>query len=368
VASTSSATASFDSAADLNNPVPSVTEPVEVGEGTYTRNKSILTHPLHEAIKTALKNKEQIILFQNRRGFAPYTECSSCGWIPHCTQCDVSLIFHKHSNKLTCHYCGYTIPPPNACAACGHNDLRYKGMGTEKIEEEIEILFPEAKVARMDLDTTRSKYAYKQIIDDFEEQNIDILIGTQMVTKGLDFDHVSVVGILNADSLFSFPDFRSHERGYQLIMQVSGRAGRKHKQGKVFIQTLQPQHPVIQYVINDDLKLFYNNQLQERKQYHYPPYSRLIQLSVVAKDVNLVNNMSEELAKRLRGTFGKDLLGPQFPLVSKIKNNYYKRIILKIDKSLGPQNVRHILNTEINNLHQNYRDENFRVQIDVDPY
>jgi primosomal protein N' (replication factor Y) len=333
-----------------------------------TRNKSILTHPLHEAIKTALKNKEQIILFQNRRGFAPYTECASCGWIPHCTQCDVSLIYHKHSNKLTCHYCGYTIPPPSACAACGHNDLRYKGMGTEKIEEEIEILFPEAKIARMDLDTTRSKYAYKQIIDDFEEQNIDILIGTQMVTKGLDFDHVSVVGILNADSLFSFPDFRSHERGYQLITQVSGRAGRKHKQGKVFIQTLQPTHPVIQYVIQDDLKLFYNNQLLERKQYHYPPYSRLIQLSVTAKDVNLVNNMSEELAKRLRGTFAKDLLGPQFPLVSKIKNNYYKRIILKIDKSLGPQNVRHILNTEINNLHQNYREENFRVQIDVDPY
>jgi primosomal protein N' (replication factor Y) len=333
-----------------------------------SRRHSILTHPLHEAIKTALKNKEQIILFQNRRGFAPYTECASCGWIPHCTQCDVSLIYHKHSNKLTCHYCGYTIPPPSACAACGHNDLRYKGMGTEKIEEEIEILFPEAKIARMDLDTTRSKYAYKQIIDDFEEQNIDILIGTQMVTKGLDFDHVSVVGILNADSLFSFPDFRSHERGYQLITQVSGRAGRKHKQGKVFIQTLQPQHPVIQYVIQDDLKLFYNNQLLERKQYHYPPYSRLIQLSIVAKDVNLVNNMSEELAKRLRGTFGKDLLGPQFPLVSKIKNNYYKRIILKIDKSLGPQNVRHILNTEINNLHSNYRDETFKVQVDVDPY
>jgi primosomal protein N' (replication factor Y) len=333
-----------------------------------TTRKSILTHPLHEAIKTALKNKEQIILFQNRRGFAPYTECSSCGWVPHCTQCDVALIYHKHSNKLTCHYCGYTIPPPSACAACGHNDLRYKGMGTEKIEEEIEILFPEAKIARMDLDTTRSKYAYKQIIDDFEEQNIDILIGTQMVTKGLDFDHVSVVGILNADSLFSFPDFRSHERGFQLITQVSGRAGRKHKLGKVFIQTLQPTHPLLQYVLEDNLKLFYNNQLNERKEYHYPPFSRLIELNVVSKEVNLVNNMSEELAKRLRGTFGKDLLGPQFPLVSKIKNNYYKRIILKIDKSLGPQNVRHILNTEINNLHANYRDENFRVQVDVDPY
>jgi primosomal protein N' (replication factor Y) (superfamily II helicase) len=331
-------------------------------------NKSILTPPLNEAIKEALKNKEQVILFQNRRGFAPYTECASCGWVPHCTQCDVALIYHKHSNKLTCHYCGYTIPPPSTCVACGHNDLRYKGMGTEKIEEEIEILFPEAKIARMDLDTTRSKYAYKQIIDDFEEQNIDILIGTQMVTKGLDFDHVSVVGILNADSLFSFPDFRSHERGFQLITQVSGRAGRKHKQGKVYIQTMQPAHPLLQFVINDDLRLFYNNQLQERKNYHYPPFSRLIELNVVSKDVNLVNNMSEELAKRLKGTFGKDLLGPQFPLISKIKNLYYKRIILKIDKSLGPQNVRHILNSEINNLHAHYRDENFKIQIDVDPY
>ena len=349
---------------EQHNPVPEQHNPVS----ERSRRHSLLTHPLHEAIKTALKNKEQIILFQNRRGFAPYTECSSCGWVPHCTQCDVALIYHKHSNKLTCHYCGYTIPPPSACAACGHNDLRYKGLGTEKIEEEIEILFPEAKIARMDLDTTRSKYAYKQIIDDFEEQNIDILIGTQMVTKGLDFDHVSVVGILNADSLFSFPDFRSHERGYQLITQVSGRAGRKHKKGKVFIQTLQPTHPLLQFVMNDDLKLFYNTQLNERKEYHYPPYSRLIELNVVSKDVNLINNMSEELAKRLKGTFGKDLLGPQFPLVSKIKNNYYKRIILKIDKSLGPQNVRHLLNQEINNLHQNFREENFKIQIDVDPY
>ncbi|HWY10919.1 MAG TPA: primosomal protein N', partial [Bacteroidia bacterium] len=274
-----------------------------VPERSRRAGASILTPPLHEAIKAALKNKEQIILFQNRRGFAPYTECASCGWVPHCTQCDVALIYHKHSNKLTCHYCGYTIAPPSSCAACGHNDLRYKGMGTEKIEEEIEILFPEAKIARMDLDTTRSKYAYKQIIDDFEEQNIDILIGTQMVTKGLDFDHVSVVGILNADSLFSFPDFRSHERGFQLITQVSGRAGRKHKLGKVFIQTLQPAHPVIQYVMQNDLKLFYNNQLLERKNYHYPPYSRLIQLSIVARDVNVVNNMSDELAKRLKPIF-----------------------------------------------------------------
>lgn len=332
------------------------------------QKKSILTPPLFEAIKTALRNREQVILFQNRRGFAPYTECSSCGWVPHCTQCDVGLIYHKHSNKLMCHYCGYTINPPATCNACGHNDLRYKGFGTEKIEEDIEILFPEAKVGRMDLDTTRSKHAYKQIIDDFEESNIDILIGTQMVTKGLDFDNVSVVGILSADSLLSFPDFRSHERAYQLITQVSGRAGRKHKQGKVYIQTIQPTHPVLQYILNSDMRLFYNNQLKERQHYHYPPFSRLIELNVVSKDVNLVNNISNELAKRLKAFFGKDLLGPQFPLVSKIKNNYYKRIILKVDKASAPNQIRQMLHNEINNLHLYYRNENFKVQINVDPF
>lgn len=353
----------------FNNRAPNDTIICDIKHFEFThQKKSILTPPLFEAVKEALRNKEQVILFQNRRGFAPYTECHSCGWVPHCTQCDVGLIYHKHSNKLMCHYCGYTMNPPSVCGACGHNDLRYKGFGTEKIEEDIEILFPEAKVGRMDLDTTRSKHAYKQIIDDFEERNIDILIGTQMVTKGLDFDHVSVVGILNADSLLSFPDFRSHERAYQLITQVSGRAGRKHKEGKVYIQTVQPTHPVLQYVLNGDIRLFYNNQLVERQQYHYPPFSRLIELNVVSKDVNLVNNISAELAKRLKTFFGKDLLGPQFPLVSKIKNNYYKRIILKVDKASPPNQVRQMLSSEINNLHLYYRNEKFWIQINVDPF
>lgn len=331
------------------------------------QKKSILTPPLFEAMKKALNNKEQIILFQNRRGFAPYTECNSCGWVPHCSQCDVSLIYHKHSNKLLCHYCGYSINPPSSCGACGNNDLRYKGFGTEKIEEDIEILFPEAKVGRMDLDTTRSKHAYKQIIDDFEDRTIDILIGTQMVTKGLDFDHVSVVGILNADSLFSFPDFRSHERAFQLITQVSGRAGRKHNEGKVYIQTTQPSHPVLQYILNDDIKLFYDHQLKERQHFHYPPFSRIIELHVVSKDVQLVNNVSHELALRLKKYFGKDLLGPQFPPVSKIKNNYFKRIVLKVDKASPPNHVRQMLTAEINDLHLYYRNEKFRIQINVDP-
>lgn len=335
----------------------------------YThQKKSVLTPPLFDAMKLALSKKEQVILFQNRRGFAPYTECTACGWVPHCVQCDVALIYHKHSNKLQCHYCGYTTAPPQTCNACGNNDLRYKGIGTEKIEEEIEIMFPDAKIARMDLDTTRSKFAYKQIIDDFEDRNIDVLIGTQMITKGLDFDHVSVVGVLSADSIFNFPDFRSHERAWQLITQVSGRAGRKHVRGKVFIQTSQPAHPLMQYIISGDMKLFYNNQLAEREEYHYPPFSRLIELKVVSKDVNVVNNLSQELADRLKSRFGKNLLGPQFPLVSKIKNSYYKRILLKVEKGIAPAEVRHYLTGEIDQLYSRNKQDKFRVQIDVDPF
>lgn len=332
------------------------------------QKKSVLTPPLYEAVKAALKNKEQIILFQNRRGFAPYTQCSSCGWVPHCVQCDVSLIYHKQANKLQCHYCGYSVSPPATCSACGQNDLRYKGLGTEKIEEEIEILFPEAKIARMDLDTTRSKFAYKQMIDDFEERNIDILIGTQMVTKGLDFDYVSVAGILNADSLLSFPDFRSHERAYHLITQVSGRAGRKHVKGKVFIQTSQPSHPLFHFIINSNIKSFYNNQLAERQQYFYPPFSRLIELNIVSKDIQAVNNLSEELAANLKVFFGKNILGPQFPLVSKIKNRYYKRLLIKTNKTSSPSKVREIISNEINLLHQNNKTDLFKVQVDVDPF
>ncbi|MCC6371707.1 MAG: primosomal protein N', partial [Bacteroidia bacterium] len=219
--------------------------------------KASLTPPLFEGIEQALGKKEQVILFQNRRGFAPYTECKQCGHVPHCVQCDVSLIYHKQQQKLICHYCGYSISPPKTCSACGSNQLHYKGMGTEKVEEEIEILFPNAKIARMDLDSTRSKYAYKQLIDDFEEGAIDILIGTQMVTKGLDFNNVGVVGVLNADSVLNFPDFRSFEKAFQLITQVKGRAGRSNKIGKVFIQTSQPEHKVLSYITEGKTALFF---------------------------------------------------------------------------------------------------------------
>lgn len=331
------------------------------------QKRSVITPPLYDAIAAALKNKEQIILFQNRRGFAPYTECHSCGWIPHCVQCDVSLIYHKHSNRLQCHYCGYSMPPPSVCAACGHNDLRYKGLGTEKAEEEIEILFPEAKTARMDLDTTRSKFAYKQIIDDFEERQIDILVGTQMVTKGLDFDHVSVVGILNADSSLNFPDFRSHEKAYQLITQVSGRAGRKNKKGHVYIQTSQPAHPLLQQVLKGNIREFYSAQLAEREQYFYPPFSRLIELKIVSGDVEVVNQISEEFAELLRPVFGNNMLGPEFPLVSKIRNQFYKRILLKVSRTSAPAQVRGVLNEKINVLFNLHKTGQFRIQVDVDP-
>ena len=336
-------------------------------ENQQHQNKGIFSHQLVTAITQALAKKEQVILFQNRRGFAPYTECTSCNWIPHCTHCDVALIYHKQTNKLSCHYCGYTMQPPNACGACGNNNLKYKGFGTEKIEEEIEILFPSAKVARMDLDTTRSKYAYKQLIDEFELGNIDILVGTQMVTKGLDFDNVSVVGVLNVDSVLNFPDFRSYEKAYQLIVQVSGRAGRKDKKGTVYVQTNQPEHAVINHVLADNYLQFYQSQINEREQFHYPPFTRVIELSVVSKDVLVVNDIAQQLAKQLKPLFGGMMLGPEFPLVAKIKDQYHKRILLKINREYSPTQVRNLLKQEIDTLQYNNKKSIYRLQVDADP-
>ncbi len=329
--------------------------------------KACLTPPLFNAIENALSKKQQVILFQNRRGFAPYTECKQCGHVPHCVQCDVSLIYHKHSQKLTCHYCGYSIAPPKTCSACGSNNLQYKGMGTEKIEEDIEVLFPKAKVARMDLDSTRSKYAYKQLIDDFEGGNIDILIGTQMVTKGLDFNNVSVVGVLNADSILNFPDFRSFEKAFQLITQVKGRAGRDKEKGKVFIQTTQPQHHVINYVSENKIKNFFADTLAERQQFNYPPFSRLFEINVISKDVNEVNHLANELFLLLKPTFNENLLGPEFPLISRIKNQYYKRILIKTSKKETTLSTRQIIFNALNDLQNNFKDWKYRISIDVDP-
>ena len=329
--------------------------------------KACLTPPLFNAIEHALSKKEQIILFQNRRGFAPYTECKQCGHVPHCVQCDVSLIYHKHQQKLICHYCGYSIAPPKTCSACGSNNLQYKGLGTEKIEEDIEVLFPNAKIARMDLDSTRSKYAYKQLIDDFESGNIDILIGTQMVTKGLDFNNVSVVGVLNADSILNFPDFRSFEKAFQLITQVKGRAGRSKDKGKVYIQTTQPEHHVINYISENKIKNFLADTLAERQQYNYPPFSRLFEINIISKDVNEVNHLSNELFQLLKPTFNENLLGPEFPLISRIKNQYYKRILIKTSKTETAVSLRQTIFNALNDLQNNFKDWRYRISIDVDP-
>jgi len=330
--------------------------------------KGILTMPLFDAITGALKNKEQIILFQNRRGFAPYTQCQNCATIPYCKNCDVPLIYHKYLDKLLCHYCGYNTHTLSTCAACGGNDLRFKGAGTEKIEEDMELLFPEAKIKRMDLDTTRSKYAHKQMIDDFENGNIDILIGTQMVTKGLDFENVSMVGIINVDSVLNFPDFRSFERAYQLITQLKGRAGRKKHKGTIYIQTNHPQHPVILNLLKDQQDEFYDNLLVEREQFLYPPFFRLIELNVISKNADELGALSQALADDLKVYLKEKILGPEFPLVPRIKNSYHKKILIKLDKQISGKWIRELLKQSISNLYEKHKKWKFIVQINVDPF
>ncbi|MCK4361231.1 MAG: primosomal protein N', partial [Bacteroidales bacterium] len=257
-----------------------------------SRRKTMRSHFssfLLNHVEEALKNKEQVILFQNRRGFSLRLECEACNWMPECKNCDVTLIYHKQNNQLRCHYCGYSTRIPEKCPSCGSTKILMRGFGTEKVEEELAIIFPESRIVRMDLDTTRSKFAYQRIINDFEDRKIDVLVGTQMVTKGLDFDNVSVVGILNADNMINFPDLRSFERSFQLMAQVSGRAGRKKKRGKVIIQTYNPSHPVVRFVIDNDYVSMFNNQLIERRNFKYPPFTRLIQIKLKHKDYNVLN-------------------------------------------------------------------------------
>jgi primosomal protein N' (replication factor Y) len=329
--------------------------------------KSHFSPLLLDTITLALEKKEQVILFQNRRGFAPQLECNTCAWVPHCINCDVSLTYHKASNQLRCHYCGYSVKPPAKCAACGDTDLKMKGFGTEKIEEELAIFYPKAKLMRMDLDTTRSKFAHQHIIQDFEDRNIDILVGTQMVTKGLDFDNVSLVGILNADSMLNFPDFRSFERSFHLMAQVSGRAGRKNKRGKVIIQTQNPEHSIIQEVIANDYLSMYTAQLLDRKNFNYPPYYRLIELTIIHRDVNMVNAAAKDLADALKKQFAKRVLGPEFPLVSRVRNLYHKNILIKIERDASVVKVKKIITDLLVQFKSGADYKTVRVQIDVDP-
>ena len=281
-------------------------------------------------ITEALEHKEQVILFQNRRGFSPVVECTTCGVAPQCPNCDVSLTFHKYRGELKCHYCNYQRAMPNSCSACGSNTMDTKGFGTEQIELELKELFPEHTIGRMDLDTTRGKHGYQKIIGAFEAREIDVLVGTQMLSKGLDFDNVSLVGILNADSMLNFPDFRAHERSYDMMVQVSGRAGRAKKQGNVAIQTFNPYHQILQQVSTTDYAEMYKEQLQERWQYHYPPYYRLIKITLKHKDYNKVENGVNWLAKALQNVYRENVLGPTAPVVSRVRNQYIKNITIKI--------------------------------------
>jgi primosomal protein N' (replication factor Y) (superfamily II helicase) len=329
---------------------------------------NVITGPLFDEIQKTLAKKEQVILFQNRRGFAPYTECRTCGHVPCCIQCDVSLIYHKATQKLTCHYCGYTTAPPKTCTACGSSDLRYRGFGTQKIEEEIEIMLPDAKIKRMDIDSTRSKNAYKQIIDDFDAGDIDILTGTQMVTKGLDFDNVGLVGVLQADHLLSYPDFRSYERAFQLMTQVSGRAGRKEKQGRVLIQTTQPDNKIIEWVIAHNFKQMYSSIVAEREEFLYPPFTRLFNFTFICKEYDLLNAAADNVGDAMKKIFAHRVLGPEFPMISRIKNEYHKQILLKIERNFSAAQVREYLQKIIADFKTDKVFSKVRLKVDVDPY
>ena len=294
------------------------------------RMKGHFSDRLIEEMTEALSEGFQVILFQNRRGFSPIVECTTCGHSPQCPNCDVSLTFHQYRDQLRCHYCGYNTAMPKSCEACGNATLDTKGFGTEQIEEEVKVLFPNHKVARMDLDTTRGKYSFEKIINNFEQREIDILVGTQMLTKGLDFRHVKLVGIMNADNLLNFPDFRAHERSYQLMTQVSGRAGRTDVRGKVLIQTYNPHHKILQQVSTNAYKEMFVEQMNDRYNFKYPPIYRLIKITFKHKDYNRVNLAADWYAKSLRQVFKSNVLGPEFPPISRIRNLYNKNILVKI--------------------------------------
>jgi len=319
-------------------------------------------------MKNALKNNYQIILFQNRRGYAPIMSCNTCGHSPECPNCDVSLTYHQYSNQLRCHYCSYNIVSQQQCVACNGVDLDPKGFGTEQIQEETLMLFPEAKVARMDLDTTRGKYSYERIIQQFEQKQIDILVGTQMLTKGLDFRDVKLVGVLSADQLINFPDFRAHERCFQLLQQVSGRAGRTKVRGKVIIQSYNPYHNILQQVSTNNYSKMFDEQTYERKIYKYPPYYRIIKLTLKHKDYNRVNESAAWLAKALAQVFGANVLGPEFPPVSRIRNQYHKNILIKIPNDQSLQKTKTIIHRIKNSFSSTKLFRPVRLVINVDHY
>ncbi len=335
------------------------------------QHRKMMTGPfsplLLARVREALQRGQQAILFQNRRGYAPMIECKACGWVPHCQNCDVSLTFHRQMNQLVCHYCGAVYQVPVVCPACGGTDLKTRGYGTEKIEADVRDIFPEARISRMDLDTTRTRNAYERIISDFGSGRTNLLIGTQMISKGLDFDRVSVVGILNADTMLSYPDFRAHEHAYMMMAQVSGRAGRKGSRGLVILQTRQPQLPIIQQVVRGDYESLYSSLCAERQQFHYPPYYRLIAVYLKHRSDALTETAAQELGFRLRQWFGSRVLGPDKPGVARVKSLCIRKLVLKLENGLNLADVRRYLALAQQQMLQDKRYASLQIYYDVDP-
>ncbi len=327
-----------------------------------------LFHPvLIEKMTEAFSRGEQVILFRNRRGFAPYLECRTCGWIPKCENCDVSLTYHSDINKLVCHYCGYTVDVPSICHVCGDRAMEIKGFGTQRVEQEIKIFFPDIKIKRLDLDSTRKKYAYEEILSEFADGKYDVLVGTQMIAKGLDFARVNLVGVLNIDNLLFYPDFRAYEQVFQLLVQVSGRAGRRDKQGEVVIQTSHPEHDIFKIIVSGDYQKMYENEILLRKKFQYPPFYRLIKIGIKHSKKDIVNNFSELLATNLKKVLGKRVYGPQVPVISKIKNLYIREILIKLENKISLSKVKELIITNTEQLKDFKGYSSVLVYYDVDP-
>lgn len=334
---------------------------------TKKKNRGVFSSTLLSSTKRTLENGHQVILFQNRRGFAPTMICRQCSWQPKCINCDVSMVYHKQQNTLSCHYCGYTTPTPSLCPACGQNSIEIYGFGTERIEEETQKIFPDSKVTRMDYDTTRNRNAYHDIIDAFARHETDILIGTQMVSKGLDFGKVKTVGVMNADSIMNFPDFRAHERAFNMMVQVAGRAGRRDVKGDVLIQTLDPQNPLLAYVKNHDYDAFYEYEIAEREKYAYPPFTKIIIMYLKNKDEHTVNDHASHYAIRLRQIFGSRVLGPVKPSIGKVANYHIQTIMLKIESNASMSKVKNILFQIYEEMARDRSLQGTIIYYDVDP-
>ncbi len=344
---------------------------IEIIDMNLARKKRTMTGTFAERTKQlaqeALKRNEQVIFFHNRRGFAPLARCKQCGWVPKCEHCDVSLTYHRRFNELVCHYCGKSYLLPNTCPACKEPGIEILGYGTERVEDEVESLFPKVKIARMDLDTTRNKDGYENIIDDFSQKKSQILVGTQMVTKGLDFEGVSIVGVLNADTIINFPDFRSSERAFNMLEQVAGRAGRRNTRGIVAVQTTQPAHPILSFLTHHDYIGFYNHEIEERRNFNYPPFTRIIYIYLKHRDINILTEISAIYGNKLRELFGTRVFGPEEPMVSRIQSLYIRKIMLKVEVQASMKKVKNILRTTFEQMHQHPRMKGITLYYDVDP-